>query len=151
SRAARTARARAAQGRRRVDGDQLRAEQAAVPRAASRRRPVPRGPRARKRRGGRGRGAGSAQRKRRGGGRREAVARRGVSRPVLGMSDDSGSAKKSAGGGAPPWLEWIQRWERTIGEPVEAFVSSDAYFDLMTHFNRARARATRTFEGMWEE
>ena len=49
-----------------------------------------------------------------------------------------------------PWLEWIQRWERSIGEPVESFVRSDAYFDLMTQFNRARSQATSTFEGIWE-
>ena len=67
------------------------------------------------------------------------------------MTDDPKSAKKPGGGGASPWLEWIQRWERTIGEPVESFVRSDAYFDLMTQFNRARSQATHTFEGLWEQ
>ena len=70
------------------------------------------------------------------------------------MSDDSTSGKKEGGGGTgagSPWLEWIQRWERTIGEPVESFVRSDAYFDLMTQFNRARSQATHTFEGLWEQ
>ena len=68
------------------------------------------------------------------------------------MSDESSGAKKSGGGaGSTPWLEWIQRWERSIGEPVESFVRSDAYFDLMTQFNRARSRATHAFEGVWEQ
>jgi hypothetical protein len=66
------------------------------------------------------------------------------------MSEQPGSAKTPGGGGSP-WLEWIQRWERAIGEPVESFVRSDAYFDLMTQFTRARSKATRTFEGAWEQ
>jgi MbeD/MobD like len=52
---------------------------------------------------------------------------------------------------ASPWLEWIQNWERAIGEPIEQFVRSDAYFDAMTQFNRARAQLTRKFEDAWEE
>ena len=52
---------------------------------------------------------------------------------------------------ASPWLEWIQKWERAIGEPVEQFVRSDAYFDAMTQVNRARAEVTRKFEGVWED
>jgi hypothetical protein len=69
------------------------------------------------------------------------------------MSDESSGAKKSGGPGvgSTPWLEWIQRWERSIGEPVESFVRSDAYFDLMAQFNRARSQATHTFEGLWEQ
>jgi hypothetical protein len=66
------------------------------------------------------------------------------------MSDESKSAKKPPEGAAP-WLEWIQRWERSIGEPVEQFVRSDAYFDLMTHMKRAHAQVTREVEGAWEE
>ena len=66
------------------------------------------------------------------------------------MSDESESAKKPPEGAAT-WLEWIQRWERSIGEPVEQFVRSDAYFDLMTQAKRARAQVTRKVEGAWEE
>jgi hypothetical protein len=66
------------------------------------------------------------------------------------MSDDA-NAKKPGGGGSSPWLDWIQRWERSIGEPVESFVRSDAYFDVMTQLNRARSHATHTFEGLWEQ
>jgi hypothetical protein len=52
---------------------------------------------------------------------------------------------------APSWLEWVQKWERSIGEPVEQFVRSDAYFDLMTQVKRTRAQVTRKVEGAWEE
>jgi hypothetical protein len=51
----------------------------------------------------------------------------------------------------PQWLEVVQRFERAIGEPVEAFVRSDAYFDMMTQARRARARLTREFEAAAEE
>src|SRR6266496_6475902 len=49
------------------------------------------------------------------------------------------------------WLELVQRFERAIGEPVEAWVRSDAYFDVMTHVNRARARFTKSFEETAEQ
>jgi uncharacterized membrane protein YccC len=49
------------------------------------------------------------------------------------------------------WLELVQRLERTIGEPIEAFVGSDAYFDLMTQVKRARGRLARSFEGVAAE
>jgi hypothetical protein len=52
---------------------------------------------------------------------------------------------------ASPLLELIQRFERAIGEPIEAFVGSDSYFDLMTQAKRARSLVTRTFEDVWEE
>jgi hypothetical protein len=51
----------------------------------------------------------------------------------------------------PSWLELVRRLERAIGEPVEGFVRSDAYFDLMTQVNRARARAARSFESFAAE
>jgi hypothetical protein len=50
-----------------------------------------------------------------------------------------------------PWLDFVQRVERAIGEPVEGWVRSDAYFDLVTQMNRARARATKSFEGYAEQ
>jgi hypothetical protein len=53
--------------------------------------------------------------------------------------------------GTSPWLEAVQRFERAIGEPVEAFVRSDAYFDLMTQTRRSRARVMRAFEQAAEE
>ena len=66
------------------------------------------------------------------------------------MSDESKSAKKPPEG-AETWVEWIQRWERSIGEPIEQFVRSDAYFDLMTQVKRTRTQVTRKVEGAWEE
>jgi uncharacterized membrane protein YccC len=53
--------------------------------------------------------------------------------------------------GPSPWLELVQRWERAIGEPIEGFVRSDAYFDLMTQVNRARGRLARSFEDVAAE
>jgi hypothetical protein len=50
-----------------------------------------------------------------------------------------------------PLLELVQRLERAIGEPIEAFVRSDSYFDLTTQAKRAQSLATRAFEGLWEE
>ena len=66
------------------------------------------------------------------------------------MSDQAKSEKEPRST-APSWLEWIQKWERAIGEPVEQFVRSDAYFDAMTQMNRARARVRRKFEDASEE
>jgi hypothetical protein len=39
----------------------------------------------------------------------------------------------------PRWLEAVRSFERAIGVPVERFVTSDAYFDLLPHLNRAEA------------
>lgn len=51
----------------------------------------------------------------------------------------------------PGWLDTVLRLERAVGERVESFVRSDAYFDLVTHANRARARMTETLEGWSKE
>jgi uncharacterized membrane protein YccC len=51
----------------------------------------------------------------------------------------------------PPWLDLAQRIERAIGEPVEQWVRSDAYFDLLTQMKRARARVTKSFEDYAEQ
>jgi hypothetical protein len=51
----------------------------------------------------------------------------------------------------PPWLDLAQRIERAIGEPVEQWVRSDAYFDLVTQMSRARARVTKSFEDYAEQ
>src|SRR5581483_1253686 len=50
-----------------------------------------------------------------------------------------------------PWLDFVQRVERAIGEPVESWVRSDAYFDLVTQMNRARQRFTKSFEDYAEQ
>jgi ubiquinone biosynthesis protein UbiJ len=51
----------------------------------------------------------------------------------------------------PLWLQLVLRFERAIGVPVESAVSSDRYFDLLTHANRTRARLTEIAEGVTEE
>jgi hypothetical protein len=51
----------------------------------------------------------------------------------------------------PLWLELVRRFERAIGAPVESTVRSDAYFDVVTQANRARARMTRTVEDLSEQ
>lgn len=52
--------------------------------------------------------------------------------------------------GKPLWLDLVLRFERAIGVPVESAVRSDAYFDLLTHANRTRARLTELAEG-WSQ
>ena len=44
----------------------------------------------------------------------------------------------------PLWLKAVHRLERAIGEPVEAAVRTDTYFDLVTKANRATGKAKRT-------
>jgi hypothetical protein len=51
----------------------------------------------------------------------------------------------------PLWLRLVLRFERAIGVPVESAVHSDAYFDLLTHANRTRARLTEVAEGLTQE
>jgi hypothetical protein len=45
-------------------------------------------------------------------------------------------------------LKLVLRAERLVGTRVESAVHSDTYFDLVTHANRAKARATATVEGV---
>jgi hypothetical protein len=51
----------------------------------------------------------------------------------------------------PLWLKLVLRFERAIGVPVESAVRSDAYFDLLTHANRTRARLTELTESWSRE
>lgn len=51
----------------------------------------------------------------------------------------------------PLWLKLVIRFERAIGVPVESAVRSDAYFDLLTHANRTRARLTELTESWSRE
>jgi hypothetical protein len=48
----------------------------------------------------------------------------------------------------PLWLRAVVRLERTIGEPVESLVRSDAYFDTMAKVGRVRRKATGKVEGV---
>ena len=41
----------------------------------------------------------------------------------------------------PLWLRAVYRLERTIGEPLESALHSDAYFDLITEVMRLRSRS----------
>jgi hypothetical protein len=47
----------------------------------------------------------------------------------------------------PLWLKAVHRLERAIGEPVEAAVRTDTYFDLVTKATRATRSAKRTVVG----
>jgi hypothetical protein len=47
----------------------------------------------------------------------------------------------------PLWLKAVHRLERAIGEPVEAAVRSDTYFDLMAKATRAKSTVKGVAEG----
>jgi hypothetical protein len=51
----------------------------------------------------------------------------------------------------PLWLQLVLRFERAIGVPVESAVTSDRYFDVLTHVNRTRARVTELAEGWTQD
>jgi hypothetical protein len=51
----------------------------------------------------------------------------------------------------PAWLKLVLRAERAIGRPIESAVRSNAYFELLTQANRARARAFELTEGWTQE
>jgi hypothetical protein len=48
----------------------------------------------------------------------------------------------------PLWLRAVHRLERAVGEPVEAAVRTEAYFDLMTLTMRATGGAKRAVADM---
>jgi hypothetical protein len=56
----------------------------------------------------------------------------------------------SSENGAPFWLEAVRKFERAVGVPVERFVTSDAYFDLLPHLNRAQAQLEELAVGATE-
>ena len=47
----------------------------------------------------------------------------------------------------PLWVRAVYRLERAIGEPVEAAVRTDTYFDLMTKATRATKTVRRKVTG----
>jgi hypothetical protein len=51
----------------------------------------------------------------------------------------------------PRWLQFVHKFERTIGVPVEAWVRSDAYFDLVTQAGRASGRWFRGLQELQRE
>src|SRR5689334_15749647 len=48
----------------------------------------------------------------------------------------------------PLWLDAVRKFERAIGDPIESFVTSEAYFDAMTRFKRAQAQVTGAVENV---
>jgi hypothetical protein len=48
----------------------------------------------------------------------------------------------------PLWLKVVHRLERAIGEPVEAAVRTDTYFDAVATATRATAAMKRTAEAV---
>jgi hypothetical protein len=51
------------------------------------------------------------------------------------------------GSNRPLWLKAVHKIERAVGEPIEAAVRTDTYFDVVTKATRATARAKRTVVG----
>jgi hypothetical protein len=47
----------------------------------------------------------------------------------------------------PLWLKAVHRLERAVGEPIEAAVRTDTYFDLVAKATRATGQARRTIVG----
>jgi hypothetical protein len=47
----------------------------------------------------------------------------------------------------PLWLKAVHKIERAVGEPIEAAVRTDTYFDLASKATRASAQARRTVVG----
>ena len=47
----------------------------------------------------------------------------------------------------PLWLKAVHKLERAVGEPVEAAVRTDTYFDVVSKATRATAGASRTVVG----
>jgi len=48
----------------------------------------------------------------------------------------------------PTWLKVVQKLERAIGEPVEAAVRTDTYFDVVAKATRATAAVKRKAESV---
>jgi hypothetical protein len=53
----------------------------------------------------------------------------------------------STDNGVPRWLEAVRSFERTIGVPVERFVTSEAYFDLLPHLHRTQEQVEELVAG----
>src|SRR5437763_16146134 len=48
----------------------------------------------------------------------------------------------------PLWLRVVLRVERAVGEPIEAAVRSETYFDLISTTTRVRRKVEGTAEGV---
>src|SRR5437870_4890120 len=51
----------------------------------------------------------------------------------------------------PRWLQFVHKFERAIGEPVESWVQSEGYFDLVTHAGRAYGQLSRGLQELQRE
>jgi hypothetical protein len=51
-------------------------------------------------------------------------------------------------GDQPLWLRAVVALERAVGQPVEAVVRSDTYFDLVSKTTRVRRKAVGVAEGV---
>ena len=51
----------------------------------------------------------------------------------------------------PRWLQMIYRLERAVGTQVEAFVTSDAYFDLLAQATKTQRRLMNATESLSRE
>jgi hypothetical protein len=51
----------------------------------------------------------------------------------------------------PTWLQLVLRLERALGDRVETFVTSDAYFDLVAEATRTRRRLMEATENLSRE
>ena len=51
----------------------------------------------------------------------------------------------------PTWLQLVYRLERAVGQHVEAFVRSDAYFDLLAQATKAQRRLLEKTESLSSE
>lgn len=51
----------------------------------------------------------------------------------------------------PLWLQLVHSLERKVGKPVEGFVRSDAYFDVLAGATRAGRRVRHATEAVTQE
>jgi hypothetical protein len=63
----------------------------------------------------------------------------------------SSNSSKNDGKGMPTWVDAVRRLERAIGTPVERFVTSEQYFDMLPHLRRARAQMEELVATMTDE
>ena len=66
-------------------------------------------------------------------------------------AEKAGGAGKARSKQQSPLLRLVLDLERTIGKPIEEFVRSDTYFDLVAEANRARARLDGLYERFSED
>jgi hypothetical protein len=63
----------------------------------------------------------------------------------------SSSSSKNNGKPTPFWLDAVRRLERAVGTPVERFVTSEKYFDMLPQLRRAQAQVQELAVSATEE